>query len=396
MIGRALVLDDGRSHTAVVGARSLAARGWQVGSGSPRPGLVWHDARCLRWHRVDRPELGVDRFVEQVRVAVGDGSYDIVFPSRDAEVLALSAHREQLGAVVPYPTHEVVRRAFDKLELAAGSRSVGFHPVRTCTAAEPELSAFSYPAVVKARLHWDPAAGSSVGNHAITVCRTPEEARAAASDLNRLGGEPLLQELRTGPVTLVALVIDGRGRVLGAGQMHADKLLRGANVRAVSVAVDQSLLERLRRLLVRIGWVGLAQFDLLAAADGTATPIDLNGRWFMSMAGLEAAGVDLAGLWAADAVGARPAPQGDATAGVRFHWLEGCLIAALRDRSVVGALAAIRGQRGGVHPYWRREHSLAALRYDVSRFTGETTDLAASILGPRRVDPGLDRVAAAP
>jgi predicted ATP-grasp superfamily ATP-dependent carboligase len=321
------------------------------------------------------PELGLERFVEQVADAVRDGGYDVVFPTRDAEVFAVSACRAELGAVVPYPGHDVVRRAFDKLELAAQAEAVGFHPVATALADDAAIARFAYPAVVKARLHWDPAEAGEVAHHQVTVCATREEARGAARELAAHGAEPLLQELRSGPVALVAFVVDAAGDVLAAGQMEADRLLRGANVRAVSVPVDEGLLERLRRLALRMGWVGLAQFDLLRATDGTLTPIDLNGRWFMSMAAIEAAGADLATAWADLALERGAGPRATAAAGVRFQWLEGCVVASLKDREPRELLRALRGQRGAVHPYWRRQEASSVLGYDARRLAAEVAAL---------------------
>ena len=129
---RALIVEDGYSRGALAAARGLGAAGWIVGIASPRRvGLAPSSRWTARWHEVEPPAAGLDRFVSAVAGAVEAGGYEVVFGAGDAEVLALSAQRDRLGATVPYAAHEVVLRALDKLSLLEAAESAGLAVPRT-------------------------------------------------------------------------------------------------------------------------------------------------------------------------------------------------------------------------------------------------------------------------
>ena len=369
------MLDDGKSHTALWGARSLTRGGWWIGSGSPQPSLVARSQFAQAWHRVDPPHLDFERFIAQIADAVDEYGYDLVIPTSDAEVLALSAARDQIAALVPYPPDDVVQRAFDKLELTRLAARVGLRAPITSLADADSWQTVELPVVVKCRLHWSPRSPSVLGHNPHSVCRTRDEVRAAVDAMVEGGAVPLLQEYLPGRVESIAVVLDLDGRLLGAGQMVAENLLRGANARAVTVEPHRPTVEKLAALLRTLGWSGLAQFDLVRdAGTGDLLPIDLNGRWFMSMAVFDPAGLDLAGLSAAVSTGTRPSPVPDARAGFRFQWLEASCLLGIRDRSLRELINAVRFQRKASHPYWVRGGRAAALRYDIRRLCGEIRD----------------------
>ncbi len=99
----------------------------------------------------------------------------------------------------------------------------------------------------------------------------------------------------------------------------------------MSVLIDNALIERARRLFARLAWIGLAELQFLQDADGRLYLIDLNGRFYGSMALAISAGASLPAVWAADAIGLRPEPQ-FARPGRRYQWLEGDLRLAWAGR----------------------------------------------------------------
>ncbi|HEY7874875.1 MAG TPA: hypothetical protein VIG64_07100, partial [Actinomycetota bacterium] len=120
-----------------------------------------------------------------------------------------------------------------------------------------------------------------------------------------------------------------------------------------------------RSLLAELGWFGLAQLQFVLDPDGRHRFIDFNGRIYGSIALAARAGVDLAGTWAALAVGEKP-DGGDARPGVRFQWLEGDLkraVLAGPRRFVPELVGAIRYGRGAAHSVLSARDPMPAIRY---------------------------------
>jgi len=108
------------------------------------------------------------------------------------------------------------------------------------------------------------------------------------------------------------------------------------------------------RLLADLRWFGLANLQFLRPADGAPRLIDLNGRFYGSLALAVAAGVNVPDLWARMAVG-DPVPSfTSARPGVRFQALGEDLRRARAQprggllRDVAGTLAY---GVGAAHPH---------------------------------------------
>src|ERR1700679_998786 len=116
---RALVVDQSRDRATLVAVRSLAAAGFTVGTGAYKPSFASTSRHAQRHYTGRECEDDEDRFVADIAAAVQEGGYDVVFCSYDVGLLTLSRRRAEIEpAVWPYAPHEVVRRAFDKLEMA--------------------------------------------------------------------------------------------------------------------------------------------------------------------------------------------------------------------------------------------------------------------------------------
>ena len=154
---RVLIVESGFTRGALAACRALAEAGWTVGIGSPdRHGLAASSRHVARWHEIPPVEQDFDAFLLATEAAVIAGGYEAIFCSEDACALGLSFGRDRLSAVVPYPPHEVVVRAIDKLELHRAARSVGMPSPATRLADEEAISQVDGPVLVKARLHWTP------------------------------------------------------------------------------------------------------------------------------------------------------------------------------------------------------------------------------------------------
>ena len=142
-----------------------------MGIGSPdKYGLAASSRHADRWHEVPPVEQDLDTFLLATEAAVIEGAYEAVFCSEDAQALGLSFGRERLSAKIPYPPHEVVVRAIDKLELCRAAQRVGMSTPLTTPAGEQAIAQVNLPVLVKARLHWTPGTIGAPARMEAEIC----------------------------------------------------------------------------------------------------------------------------------------------------------------------------------------------------------------------------------
>ncbi len=363
---RALLVDQSRDRATLVAARSLAAAGFEVGTGAWQPSLASLSRHTTRHHTIAECEADEDRFVADIARAVRDGGYEIVFCSYDIGLLTLSRRREELGgAVWPYPAQAVVERAFDKLELARAVQDAGLASPRTVLADERALAQWSGGVVVKARAHAPKRFDTGLFESAA-------EGRELAELIRSEGGEPLLQEPMHGLMGAVVLVVGRGGEVVA--ELHQEAVHTwppgaGDTVRGRLIEVDPGLSAGVRRLAADLGWFGLVQVEFVRGEDGAPRVTDFNGRFYGSMALAVGAGVNLPAIWALQALGRDGRMQGPPRAGAGFQWLNRDLAAsrALGPRALAGAIAAVPV---AAHSMWSVRDPWPAARYLIPEALG--------------------------
>ena len=357
---RILVLGSARSRGALAGVRALGRAGWTVGVGSPTPGGPASRSRfATSWHEVPLPGDG-DGFDDRVRRAVDGASAEVVVAAGDDWMLALAAAGPSLGARVAHASLATLLRAVDKRSLTDAALEGGLAAPRTSTASEEAVSRWAGPAVVKPRLHWSPGRMSSPRVDAV-LATTPEAIESAAAAVRATGGEPVLQEPVSGELmALAGVFVDGR--LVGRVQQRALRVhpTMGISSRAETVAVDEALAAGVVRMLTALDWFGLAQVQFLRGADGVPKVIDLNGRFYGSMALAAAAGVNLPDLLARATTG-EPIGSSDARSGARYVRLEGEVPRLAQQRSVKETAAALRFSIGAVQAVWDARDPLPVL-----------------------------------
>ncbi|TDC05742.1 hypothetical protein E1267_18745 [Nonomuraea longispora] len=362
---RALIVETGFSRGALAAVRSLAAAGWQVGVGHPKAAGLASSSRFCRWkHRVPAAHESHDAFMAAVGVAVRRHGYDVVFGAGEAEVLALSMARDEVPSIVPYAGHRHVVRAIDKQELCDVAASVG---LRTARILDPRvLTAEHRPVVVKARLHARPEQPGAPPRIDTLVVHGADAARRRADEVRELGGEPRVEEFHEGRLMAYSAVSAPGGRVVADCMQVASRIWppqAGASCRAETVRVDAGISGPASRLLASLGWFGLAQLQFVVPEDGTPRLIDLNGRFYGSMALATAAGANLPAAWADLSIG-REVPSVRARPGVRYQWLEGDLRRAVVERRsglVADLVGTVRFAGGAAHSTLSLHDPLPAL-----------------------------------
>ncbi|WP_324277209.1 ATP-grasp domain-containing protein [Blastococcus brunescens] len=334
VIKRALVVTSGRDRGSLAAVRALDRAGWFVGVGTPDgTGMVSASRGCSRRHAVPRPRGDAACFVDAVRRAVAEGGYDIVFGGGDDWMAALATYRDGIPVAVAHPPADVVHAALDKVGLAHRATAAGIRAPRTQLATPAALTAWRGPVVVKCRAHWRPNQGHELR---IEARRYPDVSNSVdrVRLLTDAGFEPVLQEPIDGTLeALIGIVHDGR--LLGRVHQQALALWptpSGVTCRARTIPVDDNLAARATRLLADLGWSGLVQLQFLRNSDDVPYLIDLNGRFFGSMALANAAGPNLADAWGRQVLGEPMPALGDARPSVRFLWTAGDLRRACVER----------------------------------------------------------------
>lgn len=354
---RALIVSTGRDRGSLAAVRALDRAGWYVGVGTPDGhGMLTATRACARRHDVPRPRGDGSAFVDGVRRAVTEGSYGIVFGAGDDWMAALAAYREDIPAPVAHPPTPAVNAGLDKLALTRAAHGAGIDAPRTEPVNAETLAAWQGPVVIKSRTHWAP---DQVRPHRIEARRFPDvgAARERIEHLDRAGAEPVLQQPVEGHLSaLIGLFHDGRldGRV----QQVTARLWptpNGVSTRARTVTVDHDLATRAERLLGSIGWSGLVELQFLRDDADTPHLIDLNGRFYGSMALADAARPGLAHTWALRVLGEPTDPLPDGRAGVRYSWTAGDLRRAAVERRgglVRDMVDSLRWSKGSHHSVW--------------------------------------------
>ncbi len=371
---RALIVEDGEARGALAAVRALGQAGWHVAVGSPqRNGL----AAASRWsssrHGVPPAAAGTGPFLDAVTAAIEASGAEVVFGAGDAEVLALSEARDRIEAVVPYAPHDAVIRALDKVALAEEARTAGLPVPWTAAATEEELMRTHGPVIVKARLHSVPGRARFEAE----LCRDSAAARAAAAKIQKADGEPILQERIEGPLVAYTALVDRGGIVVAALQQEAEATWppeAGVSVRARTVPIDPEIAAAAARLLAGLRWFGIAELQFVAPSAERPVLIDLNGRFYGSLALALAAGLNLPAVWAALATGRQPPPARTARVGVRYQWVEGDLRRAFRERD--GLLRALAYAPGAAHSVWSIRDPAPSLRRAAALTRGVLRKLA--------------------
>jgi len=304
---KALVLGESQSPGTLAVVRELGRSGWLVGVGSYEPfGLAASSRWCFRRHNIPRPLGNLREFIEGINSAARAEGYEIVFSAGDAEVLAMSSHRQEILPIVPYGPDEGVRKGFDKLCLSQLAVKYGIHAPQTLPASDESLETFDMPIAVKSRLHWMPGVLNSQVRVEATLCKEKTSALSEAQRMRALGVDPLFQAYIPGKIMVLTILFDKIGSVISSMsqlELYEAPWRSNANFRTVTVQVDQDLLRRCKELLNEIQWFGLCCLQFQMTSAGIPFLIDFNGRAVRDAALASSCGMRGHDTWARLATG---------------------------------------------------------------------------------------------
>ncbi|MCA1816665.1 MAG: ATP-grasp domain-containing protein [Acidobacteria bacterium] len=331
---RVLVL-DGNENQAVACVRSLARAGHAVSVGAD---TGWSKAgwsrRCRETFVYPAPQQDAAAFVARVAEEAARASGTLVLPLTERTTLPLSAARAQVleaGGRMVLPPHETVLRAFDKEQTTRLAASLGVAVPRTeliADGAQARAAAASlpFPVVLKPRSSEEVSAdGKVTATGAPLYARDAREFLSAYAEVSRRARAVLAQEFVAGEgAGYFALMRGGELRAEFAHRRLRDVRPTGSGSAVrVSVEPDARVREAALAILGALGWHGVAMVEFRVRADGVPVFLEVNGRFWNSLALAVYAGVDFPALVAEMAERGDVRRVGGYRAGVRCRWLLG-------------------------------------------------------------------------
>lgn len=325
---------DGNENQAVASVRSLAHAGhtvW-VGSDAAWSKAAWsrHARRSVRYAA---PQDGVGAFVDDVCAAVRRLPGALVLPMTERSTLPVSAHRARLaeaGARLVLPPHETILRAFDKGETTRLASELGIATPRTAVlATRSDVLAFAETATLPAVLK--PRASESTSGNVIRTGGAPAYARVrqelvteAERMIDRVGSVLAQEYVEGGGVGYFALMRTGELRCEFAHRRIRDvrPTGSGSSVRE-SIPPDPRVRDAGLAILRALEWHGVAMVEFRQRSDGTPVFLEVNGRFWNSLALAVYAGADFPRLLAEMAEHGDVEPSLGYQVGVRCRWLLG-------------------------------------------------------------------------
>ena len=229
-----------------------------------------------------------DAYVARLEEIVRDGAYDVLLPGSDFSLLAISEHRTWIEPYVEIglPSHEVVRRALSKAELARAAAKIGLDTPTTiaCEGEHEVLGAarrLGFPVIAKSASTVIVLDGKTIRPDSRLLA---DEASLRAW-LVQQPGTALLQRHETGAIYSCAGVMTAGGLAgLAFARYTRTWPPRAGNASfAETLTPPEDLRERVTALIEEMAWRGIFELELIRRADDSFVAIDLNPRVYGSL-----------------------------------------------------------------------------------------------------------------
>ena len=309
-------------------ARSLRAKGIAVAlATSGEPGPAAHSRFISEVVRLPAAE---DCFLSALCDAIARKQFDMLIPTSDSTLLAVARGYEELQSrlQVCCPPPAIVDLVLDKQKTLVLAQELGIaipatysiHNAAALLACREQLR---FPLVAK------PIAKDRLTGFKVLYFSSSEKLELAFAADPLLGSKVLFQEYCSGEGVGINLLLH-HGRPIVVFQHRRLKELPstgGVSVLAISEPVDTTLQEQALRLLTRMRWEGVAMVEFRQdRASGRAVLMEVNGRYWGSIAAPLTAGIHFPYYQWQLSHGQVPQVPASYPSGVRTRWFAGDLL----------------------------------------------------------------------
>lgn len=300
----AVLVTDAPSNANLAVVRSLGRRGIPIGvcGIDGEFNLSFHSRYASECFTVPSPNMDPSGYLSAVTAILRAGRYSVLFPTTERTIKLISAQRDVIPEQVrlPIPDREALDVALDKEQTVALAKELGVPlPATWCPAGPEELATLArelpYPVIVKPRETNFLAPEGRLQKSGYVIATNPAELGRGYRAIHERVPRPLIQEVVTG-VGMGVFSVWNHGTPLAwfAHRRLREEDPRGSRASAaVSVPLEPNLAEWSMRLLKALGWHGVAMVEFKRNAEtGQAWLMEINGRFWGSLALALAAGVD--------------------------------------------------------------------------------------------------------
>lgn len=296
-----IIVTGGQFPAALAALRSLHRHGFDpIAVATTRASYARFSHAAGGVHRVPDVSESASRFVETVANLCAGRESALLIPGTEAELVALVKWRHLLPpSVLGIPTAEVMARVSDKILLNELAAQAGMDVPPTSIVEnvdQIEAASLPFPGIAKpVRTVWQH--GDALASLSAVAVSSPLELRSFFAKLNN--HRAIVQPLLDGDLYSLAGVM-WNGKLHAPVQQVALSIFPepcGGSAFARTVAVDEARVQQLERMLKKMGWEGIVQLQWIRTEQGDFV-IDLNPRIYGSLALANAAGSELAAIWA--------------------------------------------------------------------------------------------------
>jgi predicted ATP-grasp superfamily ATP-dependent carboligase/protein-tyrosine-phosphatase len=313
---------------AITIARSLHQRSIPVDAAALSPHDPWLASRAVRnVFRLPSPRHAPQAFIAALCQRIRAEQFDMLIPCSDSALTAIAQHYQHLSGLLHLgcPSPHIVQRVLDKHSTLEIAQHSGIPIPATCLVSDAaELQAVGntlrFPMIAK------PRSKVTGGAFKVRSFQTFQELQDMFAADSQFGSRHLLQEYCPGEGVGVEVLIH-HGEPVAMLQHRRLKELPstgGVSVLATSEALDPTLAQHALTLLRRLAWEGVAMVEFrYNRANRTAVLMEVNGRYWGSLALALYAGIDFPFYEWQLAHGELPHIPPSYQTGVRMRWTSG-------------------------------------------------------------------------